>query len=329
MDCVKELISVIIPVYNRETYIDECLDSVLAQRYPHIEVVLVDDGSTDNTYALCEQRAAADNRIKLFKGEHGGVSAARNTALAHATGEYVFFLDSDDVIHPCLLETLITGMQEHAAAIGATDVIPVNAENWHKVRQKLTETDAKGTVVAHTAEQLPHAVLGGASPLSCIGGALLRRDLIGDTRFRTDLHIGEDFYFLYENLIKGAAAVFLTQKWYYARNHAHNSSWDYSFNGFWTRFYRRKLVWESELALGRTAYADRQKRSAFGCAVHCLEKNAPYSEDSKRIRRALKQHKGEFYAALAPKAKLLYHLYILVPLAAPLLRGRSNKSAIG
>ena len=106
-------VSVIIPVYNREQYVEECIQSLQKQTHQNMEIILIDDGSSDNTVQICSRMATEDPRILLLTMEHGGVSAARNKGLDTAKGKYIFFLDSDDVIHPLLLETLVEGMEKH------------------------------------------------------------------------------------------------------------------------------------------------------------------------------------------------------------------------
>jgi glycosyltransferase involved in cell wall biosynthesis len=99
-------ISIIIPVYNVEPYIKKCLDSVLTQTYTDLEILLINDGSTDNSGQICDEYATVDPRIKLFHVENGGLSSALNIGLAHATGGYIGFVDSDDWIEAVLYETL-------------------------------------------------------------------------------------------------------------------------------------------------------------------------------------------------------------------------------
>lgn len=94
----KGLISIIIPVYKAEKYLDRCLESVLRQTYPQLEILLVDDGSPDHCPEMCDQWAQKDERIKVLHKENGGMSDARNAGLMKATGEYICFLDSDDYI---------------------------------------------------------------------------------------------------------------------------------------------------------------------------------------------------------------------------------------
>lgn len=100
-------ISVIVPMYNAERYIGKCLESVVRQTYPELEILVIDDGSVDKGPGICGKLAERDGRIQVLRQENQGVSAARNTGLDRACGEYVFFLDSDDAIHPRLLEEML------------------------------------------------------------------------------------------------------------------------------------------------------------------------------------------------------------------------------
>lgn len=102
------MISVIVPVYNVEKYLNRCVDSIINQTYTDLEIILVDDGSTDSSGSICDEYAKKDERIKVIHKENGGLSDARNTGVASATGDYVSFIDSDDYIEPDMMELLIT-----------------------------------------------------------------------------------------------------------------------------------------------------------------------------------------------------------------------------
>lgn len=106
------LITVIVPVYNIKDYLPRCVHSITAQTYRQLEIILVDDGSTDGTGKLCDRLAREDGRIRVYHKENGGSSSARNLALFHAAGEYVGFVDSDDYIEPDMYELLMQGIQE-------------------------------------------------------------------------------------------------------------------------------------------------------------------------------------------------------------------------
>ena len=109
---MQPLISVIIPVYNVEKYLARCLDSVIGQTYENLEIICVNDGSPDNSLAILNDYAAKDARIKIIDRKNGGLSAARNSGLACATGEFITFVDSDDTIAPICYETCIAHMAD-------------------------------------------------------------------------------------------------------------------------------------------------------------------------------------------------------------------------
>ncbi|WP_269794799.1 glycosyltransferase family 2 protein [Streptococcus mitis] len=106
------MISVIVPVYNVETYLEECLDSIQNQTYTDFEVLLVNDGSTDGSQAICERYCQADKRFRLMNQTNQGQSVARNTGVTASRGEFIAFVDSDDIILPNYLETLMHYMSD-------------------------------------------------------------------------------------------------------------------------------------------------------------------------------------------------------------------------
>ena len=103
---MKDLISIIVPVYNVEDYIEECLDSILNQTYKNLEILLVDDGSTDNSGKICDKYVKKDNRFKVIHQKNSGLSESRNNAIKVSSGKYLSFVDSDDIIHPRMIEIL-------------------------------------------------------------------------------------------------------------------------------------------------------------------------------------------------------------------------------
>lgn len=110
------LISVIVPIYQVEAYLEECLDSILNQTYRQLEIILVDDGSPDRCGEICDRYASQDSRIKVIHQTNQGLSAARNAGMDMATGEYISFIDSDDYIAPHFYEKLLEGFKEHPEA---------------------------------------------------------------------------------------------------------------------------------------------------------------------------------------------------------------------
>ena len=107
------------PIYNVERYLEECIKSILSQTYTNIEVVLVDDGSTDNCPAICDRYAAGNDRVKSVHRENGGLSAARNTGVKACDGDYVGFIDSDDYISPVFYEALYRAIKQSGVEMAA------------------------------------------------------------------------------------------------------------------------------------------------------------------------------------------------------------------
>lgn len=101
-----ELISIIVPIYNIEKYSKKCVDSIINQTYKNLEIILVDDGSPDNSGKICDEFSEKDNRVKVIHQKNFDVPAARNNAMDAAQGKYITFVDSDDCIHPQMDEIL-------------------------------------------------------------------------------------------------------------------------------------------------------------------------------------------------------------------------------
>ena len=114
---MQPLLSIIVPIYNVEQYVDRCIQSILNQTYQNLEIILVDDGATDCSGAIADSYAAKDKRIKVFHKENGGLSDARNYGLEHVTGDYILFIDSDDFIVNIMCERLITVASSNNADI--------------------------------------------------------------------------------------------------------------------------------------------------------------------------------------------------------------------
>lgn len=113
------LISVVVPVYNVEEFLDECVQSIVNQTYRNLEIVLVDDGSTDHCPEICDEWMRKDSRIQVIHKNNGGLSSARNAGIVQATGEYIGFIDSDDYIHPQMYEHLLTVLRKSSLKIAS------------------------------------------------------------------------------------------------------------------------------------------------------------------------------------------------------------------
>ena len=110
-------ISVIVPIYNAEAYLNRCLDSIINQTYSDLEIILINDGSTDNSLDICLEYASKDKRIVVYNQTNKGISKARNKGIELATGDYIGFVDSDDIISPRMYETLYNLMTDEKCLI--------------------------------------------------------------------------------------------------------------------------------------------------------------------------------------------------------------------
>lgn len=137
-----ELISIIVPIYNVSQYLDECVDSIVNQTYRNIEIILVDDGSTDDSGTKCDAWQTKDNRIKVLHKKNGGLSDARNEGLKLSIGSYVMFIDSDDVIHSMMCEILLKAIRHGNAQVSVcayneyhyqnlSDIVPSEMEFYY------------------------------------------------------------------------------------------------------------------------------------------------------------------------------------------------------
>ncbi len=114
---MNELVSVIVPVYNAASYLNRCVDSLLGQTYKNVEVILVDDGSGDNSYEICKDYSAKYNNITALHKENGGISDARNAGMVHASGNLIMFVDSDDCVDSRMVEICVDNIDKYSADI--------------------------------------------------------------------------------------------------------------------------------------------------------------------------------------------------------------------
>ena len=193
-------ISIIIPVYNGEVYLEDCVKSVLGQNFRDFEILLVDDGSTDSTWDICRRLAAADSRIKPIHKQNGGVSSARNAGIEAASGAMLLFVDGDDELKENGLEALIEAQQRTGADIvAAGDVV------W------------KGTEALQKSLE--------DHPLTYSAWAkLYTREIIGDTRFQEGIRVNEDSLFVFRLLCKQPCFAGIKDVVYFYRPNAASAS---------------------------------------------------------------------------------------------------------
>ena len=200
----NELISVIVPIYNVERYLRRCVNSILDQTYQNIEVILVDDGSTDSSSNICDTYKLKDNRIKVIHKENGGLSDARNVGIEYAIGEYIAFIDSDDYIDARYLELLLASLRKNDA-----DMAICNFKNVDEKGHGLYIDQSPICTENLTKDQLIYKyTLSNGYYYVVAWNKLYKRSVIGDIRFpKGKLHEDEFTCFLFAHNCQKIACI--------------------------------------------------------------------------------------------------------------------------
>ena len=199
----SQLVSVIIPIYNIERNISYCLDSTLKQTYESIEIIAVDDGSTDNSGNICDDYKNKYDNIIVVHQKNGGLSCARNTGLRHASGEFVFFLDGDDIIASDTIELLVSDMKTHSELI-YTSILLRRIKTYGPFISR-----GDGSIQIYSTYKMIDKLLAGGYENMSACGKLYRKSSIGEIRFIEGRIYNEDKVFMLMLFIKNKNAFFL------------------------------------------------------------------------------------------------------------------------
>lgn len=213
-----EKISVIVPVYNVEAYLERCVESILQQTYAHFELILINDGSTDSSGQICDQLASQYENIKVYHIENAGVSNARNMGIQLATGSWVTFIDSDDFVTQDYLATL-------ASAAEGLNVGFVIAPLHHIKNGIVTDLPSHSgkTELWSTEETMKELLMTTRTSFFPVA-KLFKRDLLADEKFNTNYHLAEDALFLTELLLKTRCSCVFIDKPVYFYDHREGSA---------------------------------------------------------------------------------------------------------
>lgn len=211
---MEPLISVIVPVYNVEKYLKKCVESIIRQTYKNIEIILVDDGSTDNSGKICDELKSKDERIKVFHKKNGGLSDARNYGIERMSGKWVTFIDSDDYIFSKYIEKLYSILESNKAEISICDPVHVFGENKPEFKE---ETN----IIIYNSLGAIQTMWYQTSFLPSAWGKLYKSDIFKNLRFTKGI-IFEDIDIMHEIFMKANKIVYSTAQ-YYAYVHRENS----------------------------------------------------------------------------------------------------------
>lgn len=214
---MEKLISVVIPIYNVSQYLKQCVDSVLNQSYKNLEIILVDDGSTDDSGIISDRYALLDSRVVVIHKENGGLSDARNAGIAKAQGEYIGFVDSDDFIHPDMYRELALALEENNA-----DIAMANWQNFFDGSEDEIKDCRTGNVLvlegAGTLEFLMYGKDGYRISFS-VWDRLYRREIIDGMLFPKG-KCYEDIVWSSKVFHKSKKSVYIDKNLYYYRRRA-------------------------------------------------------------------------------------------------------------
>lgn len=297
---VKPLISVIVPVYNTEAYLRQCLDSLLAQTLQDIEIIIIDDGSTDESVAICSQYADKDDRVKLFRNEHKGVAAARNEGIKSSQSAFIMFVDSDDWVEPDFCEVPYNTALETGANM-VIFKIWMHGKYGRPIRQKAFPregTVSKQSVLTNNWGQLA------AAPVN----KLFRRELFEGVQY-PEGHLYEDSAVTYR-LVYAAEIVYLMNRYlYHYRDYRPGSTT----NTRTIRNITERFTYEFERvdALKEWGYEYREEEALL--AVIYLANLGRHGSLSDRCNRAIRNTKHIIPTA-SWRAKVMFYVYRISPI---------------
>ena len=279
-------ISVIVPVYNMERYLERCLDSLLGQTYKNLQIILINDGSTDRSGAICDEYSVKDERIQVIHKANGGVSSARNVGIQTADGDYMHFVDCDDWIEPNTYERLLQAINEN----NAPDILFF----------EYSRDDADGTVDAHYAGEKYLGFMSSDDAflfsLTAIGSftatKLYSKKSIAGLTFREDIHWGEDSLYL-------AQAIEQSETFYYIKDVLYHyvqsvgSATRSSYNPKFLTGLKMSEIFIEMCKKNHPTLVDYAYNLGFGIALELYYQNYYYghnAENKKMLKKEVKKY---------------------------------------
>lgn len=301
---MDEMVSIVVPVYGVEKYIDECVKSLQNQTYENLEILLVDDGGKDRSAEICEQYAAKDSRIKVIHKKNGGAASARNVGIDAATGEYICFIDGDDLIEKDYVMHLWTALKEADA-----DISECGLYYMTKVDKSPIEIEELG--VADRNEYLKRFTRQWTCAL--MTNKLFKRSVVGDVRFEEG-HCIDDEFFTYLVVINSRSVVSTNVPLYYYR--IRSSSVMQNIGP------QKERVMMDRVEYLTTRYQNILERvpqvepEFFQDTLDTISRYWYHCKDmptaQKEIRRWVKAHKGRIWSMKAPLRHRMGYLYQLL-----------------
>lgn len=231
----KDKVSIIVPVYNVEKYIEKCLKSLISQSYKNIEIILIDDGSKDNSGKICDTYKRKDSRIKVIHKENAGVSEARNLGIQKATGRYLCFVDADDFVMNDYIEYMHQLIVKESSDIAVCTKMFSNFNEEQSSDEMIEVLDGENAIIRILNYRMPIGVY----------SRIFKKDLIKDNgiKFLKDIYMGEGFNFNVACFQKAKKVIISNYKvYYYRRDNTTSATSDFSIKKCENSLYAMKVM---------------------------------------------------------------------------------------
>ena len=276
---MNDLVSVIIPIYNVEDYLERCINSVLKQTYTNLEIFLIDDGSTETSGKICNKYAQIDTRIKEKKKKNEGVSSARNTALSLCTGEYVCFVDSDDYVDIVYIEVLLKNLLENNGDISLVSYVKV------KDHCEINKLNYSNKIETWNNKQMLEKYICENKFIAGVVCKIFPKSIVETLFFDTDIKIAEDKLFTFTALSNCNKIVYqeIPVYYYYQRqDSAMRSNFD-------DRFLGNKIVIDRLFEFWCNQYPELQKLFLKEKIISCVRRVQDSLLDNSKKSRQLRK----------------------------------------
>ena len=313
----KNLISIIVPIYNVEKYLDRCIESIINQTYKNLEIILVDDGSPDNCPKMCEDWAKKDKRIKVIHKENGGISEARNVGINNATGDYIAFVDSDDFIDKEMYEKLLQNLIRTNSDISICSMIYYYENDQIK---ELKNNDAS-FFIYDDIKKYDNLFNENVFSFIVVWNKLYKKEIFKELRFPKD-KINEDAFIAHQLLNLSHKIVYTKEKLYYYVQHE-NSIMHQEFNIKKLdelEAYKNQMLFFQKEKFQNTQYPKLSLQKymnyiiIFYCRLRYYNKNNQYQTQIDNLQDEYKKYYKEIMKKnISYKQKIRYIIFRNLP----------------
>lgn len=282
----KPLISVIVPVYNSEKFLKKCVDSILGQSYGNLEVVLINDGSTDGSAGICDAYARQDNRVRVFHQENCGVSATRNRGITLAVGEYIGFVDADDWIDTDMYQSLYALLKQYDADVS---IHSFYVEENEKDRSRRRDCDE---VLVMDAKEAIREMLLAKRFAGHLCNKLFKQSLLQGLLLKKEIAIYEDMLFLWDVFHGANRVVFQDKKVYHYVIHSESALQTVWRDTFFTVFDATRSVLKKTEKEYPDLVPEARKTVLLSCLVVAMKLHRAKQLTKENYRKIRKMMKG-------------------------------------